>query len=80
MRLTLYKRVYRAQGWISAVVRRGGTIVGVRFSRASARVVTLDVELFGRVTPAIRQGIEREADTMGRFLGIRCEPRFSPPR
>ena len=72
-----YKRVYRAQGWISAVVLRGGTIVGVWFSRTSARAVTLDVELFGRVTPAIRQGIEREADAMGRFLGIRCEPRFS---
>ena len=75
-----YKRVYRAQGWISAVVLRGGTIVGVWFSRPSGRAVTLDVELFGRVTPAIRQGVEREADAMSGFLGIRCEPIFVAPR
>jgi len=38
--------------------------------------VTLGVELFGRVTPAIREGVEREAEAMGRFRGVRCDARF----
>jgi uncharacterized protein YcaQ len=75
-----YKRVYRPQGWISPVVLRGGTIAGVWFPRTLGQRMTLDVELFGRVTPALRLGIEREAAAMSRFLGVRCEPTFSSSR
>lgn len=35
------------------------------------------VELFGRVTPALREGVECEAEAMGRFLGVGCDARFS---
>jgi uncharacterized protein YcaQ len=73
-----YKRVYRPQGWISPVVLRGGTIAGVWFPRSSAQKTLVEVELFGRLTPAMRQGIERDAEEMGRFLGVRCEARFAP--
>ena len=72
-----YKRVYRPQGWISPVVMRGGAIAGVWFPKADGRRVTLGVELFGRVTPALREGIEREAEAMGRFLGVGCVARCS---
>ena len=72
-----YKRVYRPQGWISPVVMRGGAIAGVWFPKATAQRVTLGVELFGRATSALREGIEREAEAMGRFLGVRCDARFS---
>jgi uncharacterized protein YcaQ len=72
-----YKRVYRPQGWISPVVLRGGTIVGVWFPKTAGRTVTLGVELFGRVEPAIRRLVEREAEEMGRFLGARCVARVS---
>jgi hypothetical protein len=71
-----YTRVYRPQGWISPVVLRGGAIAGVWFPKTTGKTVTLGVELFGRVTPALREGVEREAEAMGRFLGIRCEARF----
>jgi uncharacterized protein YcaQ len=72
-----YKRVYRPQGWISPVVLRGGTIVGVWFPKTTGRTVTLGVELFGRGEPAVRRLVEREAEGMGRFLGARCVARFS---
>lgn len=72
-----YKRVYRPQGWISPVVLRGGTIVGVWFPKTTGRTVTLGVELFGRGEPAVRRLVEREADEMGRFLGARCVARVS---
>ena len=72
-----YKRVYRPQGWISPVVLRGGAIVGVWFPSTTAKRLTLGVELFGRVSPAVREGVEREAEAMGRFLGVRCDARFA---
>jgi hypothetical protein len=72
-----YKRVYRAQGWISPVVLRGGAIVGVWFPAAKGKRVTLGVEPFGRATPALRDGVAREAEAIGRFLGVQCDARFS---
>lgn len=72
-----YKRVYRTQGWISPVVLRGGTVVGVWFPTTTGKTVTLGVELFGRGAPGVRKAVEREADALGRFLGARCDARFS---
>jgi hypothetical protein len=71
-----YKRVYRPQGWISPVVMRGGTIIGVWFPETSSQTVTLGIELFGKATPGVREAIEREADALGRFLGRRGQARF----
>lgn len=71
-----YKRVSRPQGWISPVVLRGASIIGVWFPTTSGKTTTLGVELFGRVTPAIREALEREAAEMSGFLGQRCTPRF----
>jgi len=71
-----YKRVYRPQGWISPVVLRGGTIIGVWFPESAGQRTTLGVELFGRATPEVRRAIEREAEAMSAFLGTTCSPRF----
>jgi winged helix DNA-binding protein len=71
-----YKRVYRPQGWISPVVLRGASIIGVWFPTTSGKTTTLRVELFGRMTPAIGEALVREAEAMGRFLGGRCAVRF----
>jgi len=71
-----YKRVYRPQGWISPVVLRAGTIVGVWFPETVGKTTTLRVELFGRASPDVRRAIELEAETMSAFLGTTCEPRF----
>jgi hypothetical protein len=72
-----YKRVYRPQGWISLVVLRGASIVGVWFPKTSGRTTTLSVERFARQTPAMRKAIEREADAMAVFLGQPCVARFA---
>jgi len=71
-----YKRVYRPQGWISPVVLRGGTIVGVWFPETEGPTTRLVVGLFGRATPAVRRAIEREADAMSGFLGVPCAVRI----
>lgn len=74
-----YKRVYRPQGWISPVVLRGATIVGVWFSETSGGQAAIRVELFKRGSAALRRAIEREADAIGAFLGTACQVRFSAP-
>src|SRR5262249_4851450 len=50
-----YKRVYRPQGWISPVVLRGATIVGVWFPESLGATTLLRVEFFGRPTAAVRR-------------------------
>jgi uncharacterized protein YcaQ len=71
-----FKRVYRPQGWISPVVLRGGTIIGVWFPRTAGKTTTLAVQLFRRATPDVRRAIAREAEMMSAFLGTVCVPRF----
>ena len=71
-----YKRVYRPQGWISAVVLRGGQIIGVWTMRSAGKTIAIDVELFGRASAAVRRAIAREVDEMSAFLGAATFARF----
>ena len=64
-----YKRVYRAQGWISAVVLRGTTIVGTWTQTTEGKRTTIGVELFRRETAAVRRAIEDEVAALSGFLG-----------
>ena len=72
-----YERVYRPQGWISPTVLQRGRVIGVWFQQAAGRNVTLDVQLFKRARPHVREAIAAEADALGIFLGRRCTPRFT---
>jgi uncharacterized protein YcaQ len=72
-----YKRVYRPQGWISPVVLRGATIVGVWFPESLGATTLLRVELFGRPTAAVRRGVESEAQALSVFLGKLCQVRLA---
>lgn len=70
-----YKRVYRAQGWISAVVLRGGTIVGTWTTSGTVKRPLVDVALFarGRVS---RRAIENEVAAVGAFSGVDYSVRY----
>jgi uncharacterized protein YcaQ len=70
-----YKRVYRPQGWISPVILRGATIIGVWFPESLGATTILRVELFGRPSAAIRRAVESEAHALGTFLGKSCQVR-----
>jgi hypothetical protein len=72
-----YKRVYRAQGWLSPVVIVSGRVVAVWFLEERARAFTVDVRPFTRLDKRIRLGIVQEAEALGRFLGARCTAQFS---
>jgi hypothetical protein len=62
-------QVYRVQGWISPVVLVDGRIAGVweRSERSSG--ITLAVSLFSPESAIVKQGIEREAERLSKFLG-----------
>ena len=64
-----YTRVYRSQGWISAVVLRGSTIIGTWTQAADGKRVTIGVELFGGKPPAVRRALEDEVAALSTFVG-----------
>jgi hypothetical protein len=64
-----YKLVYRAQGWISAVVLRGSTIIGTWTQMPAGKRFTIGVELFRREPAAVRRAIEDEAAALSAFFG-----------
>jgi hypothetical protein len=63
-----YKRVYRNQGWISAVVLIDGAIAGVWSYKVQGRRLQVTVEPFERVSRIVRAGIEREAGHLALFF------------
>ena len=70
-------RVFRQQGWISAVVLAGGTVVGVwNYEVKKARVV-VTVEPFEPLSPATRAGIEQEAARLGVYFNAEPEVKFA---
>jgi uncharacterized protein YcaQ len=70
-----YKRVYRAQGWISAVVLRGSTIVGTWTQTREGKGFTIGVELFRREPAAVRRAIEDEVAALSAFFGAAAAAR-----
>jgi uncharacterized protein YcaQ len=71
-----YKRVYRPQGWISAVVLRGSTIIGTWTQTTEGKRIAIDVELFRRESAAVRRAIEDEVDTLSAFVGAPAAARI----
>jgi hypothetical protein len=63
-----YKRVYRNQGWISPVVLIDGAIAGVWSHKLQNKTLLVEIEPFGKVSRAVRAGIEREAERLARIF------------
>lgn len=64
-----YKRVYRKAGWLTPVVLVDGRIAGTWGHAKKGKGWRISVEMFGRASRAVRDGIGREAEDVGRFLG-----------
>jgi hypothetical protein len=65
--------VYRNQGWISAVVLVDGRFAGVWERDKKSKSTIITVKLFGRLTKAIKQGIESEAERLNKFMSTEIE-------
>lgn len=70
-------RVISQQGWISAVVLVGGSVVGVWNHQVKQGRVAVTVEPFESLSPAIRAGIAQEAARLGGYLDAEPEVSFA---
>lgn len=70
-------RVFRQQGWISAVVLAGGSVVAVWKHEVKKERVAIMVEPFAPLPPALRAGIEQEAARLGQYFNAEPEVRFA---
>ena len=61
-------RVFRQQGWVSAVVVVNGCIQGVWDYKTQRGQTTVNVRLFSSLTPALKQKIEAGAERLSPFL------------
>jgi hypothetical protein len=65
---TLKNRVYRPQGWISAVVLVDGRMKGVWEYKTKGAQTTVKISMFASAPCSLRQSIEAEAERLGLFL------------
>lgn len=70
-------RVFRQQGWISAVILVGGYVVGIWNYEVKKARVTVTAEPFESLSDAIREGIEQEAARLGLYINAKPEVRFT---
>lgn len=73
----LRARIYRAQGWLSAVVLVDGLMEGVWRWERRGRRLAVAVEPFRRQPAAVRAGVAREAERLAEFLGGALELTWS---
>ncbi len=70
-------KVYRPQGWISAVVLVDGHIKGVwQYERKRAQVV-VTVSPFTALGKSVQRGVEAEAERLGAYFGAAAEVKFT---
>ena len=69
-------RVFRQQGWISAVVLAGGRVVGVWTYEVKKKRVIVTVNSFDPLSPAIRAGVAQEAARLGVYFNAEPEVQF----
>ncbi len=70
-------RVYRPQGWLSPVVLVDGRMAAVwKHERKGARL-TVAIEPFTKLPKRVQQGVEREAERLGTFLGAEADVSWS---
>jgi hypothetical protein len=65
-----YKRVYRDQWWISAVILLNGTVTGTWNYSAKGGRLAITIEPFEKLARTIRRQIGEEAEGVAGFLGM----------
>ncbi len=70
------KKVYRPQGWVSAVVLVDGFIKGIWEYKQKNAGTTVTANLFSAVDARVRDGIAAEAERLGKFLNTRVVLEF----
>lgn len=64
-----YKAIFRAAGWVSAVVLKGGRVVGTWTTTTQGKSLRIEVDLHETLRRSDRAILREEASSLGRFLG-----------
>jgi len=72
-----YKRVYRNQGWISAVILLDGKIVGTWMYSFERNKMIVEVQPFKKFPKSVRTSVEQEAENLATFFGKEAEIVFA---
>ena len=70
------KKVYRLQGWVSAVVLVDGFIKGTWEYKVQRSKTTVTVDLFSSISNKVKEGIANEAARLGKFLNTTVQLEF----
>lgn len=73
-------RVFRQQGWISAVVVVGGAVVGTWTHEVKKARLTITAQPFAPLSSAVRAGIEQEAARLESYFDAQPEVKFDEAR
>lgn len=65
----IHHRLYRPQGWVAPAVLVNGRVAGTWTHSEKGRRGRVRVEAFAALPSHVREGVEREAESLGRFLG-----------
>ncbi len=71
------KKVYRQQGWVSAVVLVNGFIKGIWEYKTAGSQFSVTINLFSSVSHTVKQGITQEAERLGKFLNCKLLVEFN---
>jgi hypothetical protein len=64
-----YKKVYRNQAWISAVVLVDGAVAGVWSYKTQRKELIVAVEAFAGISKTVKTRIAEESESLAEFLG-----------
>ncbi len=74
----LQRRLQRGGGWLHpAVVVNGRAVAAWSLRKSGSRSGQVTIEPFGPIRPAVRVGIEKEVDDIGRFLDLQLMVNFT---
>jgi hypothetical protein len=70
------KKVYRPQGWVSAVLLVDGFVKGIWEYKTLRSAISITVELFSPITDHIKECIAMQADRLGKFVNSPIQLEF----
>ena len=71
------RKVYRLQGWVSAVVLVNGFIKGTWDHKVQRSKTSVTVNLFSSISNEVKEGIANEAERLGKFLNTTVQLEFT---
>jgi hypothetical protein len=74
-----YKKVFKSAGWIAPVVLVDGRVAGTWSLERGTKGVVARIAAFRTLAPAVRKGVEAEAEALGALVETSARVRYGKP-